>query len=410
VGPLIDLVPLPYTDAVVAVGAAILGLAAGVLGTFAVLRRRSLVGDAIAHSTLPGVCFAFLLTGAKDAGSLIAGAAAAGLLAAVLVVGLERAPRVRADAAIGVVLSAMFSLGVVLLTAIASGADADQAGLERYLFGQAAGLLERDLVVMLALTLAALAVVVAGHRVLRATLFDPAHAASLGVPVRAVDVLVTALLVVAVVVGVRAVGAILMVAMLVVPAVTARQLAGRLWQVLVLAGAVGVGVGVLGALLSVRWGLPTGPVVVLVGVAAATLAVLLAPGRGIAWRAARLRRDRRRAASEGVLVDLETAMHAGPPPTARELELAGGRPRGVLRRALRALDRAGLLARDDDRLRLTEAGAAAAHAALERRALWGAWLEHGWRLSLPDAREPDPSDLRGSLGDGPVDELLRLAR
>jgi manganese/zinc/iron transport system permease protein len=409
VGTLIDLVPLDYTDAVVAIGAAILGLAAGVLGTFAVLRRRSLVGDAVAHATLPGVCIAFLLTGAKDAGSLIAGAAAAGLIAALLVVGLERVPRLRADAAIGVVLSALFSLGIVLLTAIASGSDADQAGLERYLFGQAAGLLERDLVVMAALTGAALLVVVVGHRALRAALFDPAHAASLGLPVRAVDVLVTALLVVAVVVGVRAVGAILMVAMLVVPAVTARQLVGRLWQVLVVAGVVGAAVGVTGALLSERSGLPTGPVVVLVGVAAAALAVLLAPGRGVAWRAARLRRDRRRAAAEGVLVDLETAIHAGPPPTARELELAGGRPRRALARALRDLDRAGLLARDGERLRLTEAGAAAAHVALERRDLWGAWLEHGWRLALPDAREPDPSDLRGSLGDDHVDELLRLA-
>lgn len=409
-GTLIDLVPLDYTDAVVAVGAAILGLAAGVLGTFAVQRRRSLVGDAVAHATLPGVCIAFLLTGAKDAGSLIIGAGIAGLVAALLMVALERVPRLRADASIGVVLSAMFSLGIVLLTAIASGENANQAGLERYLFGQAAGLLERDLVVMAGLTGVSLLVVAVGFRALKAALFDPGHAASLGLPVRAIDVLVTVLLVVAVIIGVRSVGAILMVAMLVVPAVTARQLVGRLWQVLVLAGFVGMAVGVGGALLSERSELPTGPIIVLVAVSAATLAILLAPGRGVVWRAARLYRDRRRANAEGVLVDLETSMHAGPPPTRRELELAGGRPRRVLHRALRDLDRTGLLARDGGRLHLTEAGAAAAHAALERRALWSAWLEHGWRLSLPDAREPDPTDLRASLGDEYVDELLVLAR
>ncbi len=143
-GPLIDLLPLPYTDAVVALGALVLGVVAGVLGTFAVLRQHSLVGDALAHAALPGVCAAFLLTGVKDTAGLLAGAAAAGLLAALLVVVLERGGRLRPDAAIGVVLSSFFSLGIVLLTAIGNRNDADQAGLDRYLFGQAAGLAERD--------------------------------------------------------------------------------------------------------------------------------------------------------------------------------------------------------------------------------------------------------------------------
>lgn len=414
-GRLIDLLPLSYTDAVVVLGAAIIGLAAGVLGTFAVLRHRSLVGDAVAHATLPGVCIAFLVTGAKDAGTLIVGAAAAGVLAALLMVGIERTSRIRPDAAIGVVLSCFFSLGIVLLTAIANGDDANQAGLERYLFGQAAGLLERDLEVMALLTVAALAVVAVGFRALRATLFDPSFAASTGLPVRLLDVLMTCLLVVAVVVGVRAVGAILMVAMLVVPAVAARQLANRLGHVLVLAGALGVGIGVTGALLSERAELPTGPVIVLVGFVLVVAAVLLAPGRGVLWRARRLAGERRRVAVEGVLVDLETAMHAGPPPTEEELDLAGSRPRRALRRALEDLERAGLLRVVDGgggaerRLVLTEAGAAAAHAVLDRRHLWSLWLEHGWRLELPDAREPDPSDLRTSLGDAHADRLLQLA-
>jgi manganese/zinc/iron transport system permease protein len=111
-----------------------------------------------------------------------------------------------------------------------------------------------------------------------------------------------------------------------------------------------------------------------------------------------------------VLIDLEAAMHAGPPPTEEELRLAGGRPRRVVRRGLRDLERAGLLAREDGRLFLNEAGAAAAHAALEDRRLWSAWLEHGWRLEIADAREPDPRDVRGSLGDELTDRLLALSR
>jgi manganese/zinc/iron transport system permease protein len=409
VGGLIDLLPLNYSDAVVVLGAALLGITAGALGVFAVLRRRSLVGDALAHSALPGVCIAFMITGAKDASTLLIGAACAGIVGALAMVGIERTSRIRADAAIGVVLASFFSLGVVLLTAIANGNNANQAGLEKYLFGQAAGLLERDLVVMTVLAAASLGIVALAFRPFKTTLFDPSFAASAGLPVRALEIGMTALLVVAVIVGLRTVGAILMVAMLVVPAVAARQLAGRLATVVPLAAALGAAVGVTGALVSARAQAPTGPVIVLVGVVLVLACVLFAPGRGVLWRYRKLARDRRRTLTEGVLVDLETAVHAGPPLTETELALAGGRSRRTLRRSLRDLDRAGMLDRDGERLFLSESGAAAAHAVLERRELWSAWLEHGWRLALPDAREPDPADLRASLGDDYADRLQTLA-
>lgn len=406
---LIELLPLSYTNAVVLIGSVTIGITAGVLGSFAVLRERSLVGDAIAHATLPGVVIAFIASGAKDASTLAVGAALAGVAAALLIVGIERTGRLRPDAAIGVVLSAFFSLGIVLLTYVANFNNANQAGLDQYLFGQAAGLLEGDLVAMAALCLASLAIVAALLRPLRATLFDAEFAGSIGLPVRALELITMAALVVAVIVGVRTVGAILMVAMLIVPAVTARQFCDRLPTMLVAAGATGAVVGGSGALISESAALPTGPVVVLVGSGAAVCALLFAPRRGVAWNARRLIRDRRRAVTEGVLVDVETALHAGPPPTSTELMLASGRPRRALRRALRDLDRAGILERDGDRILLSEAGAAAAHAVLERRDLWHAWLEYGWKLELPDAREPDPSDLRGGLGDAAVERLRALA-
>ncbi len=408
-GTLIDLVPLPYADAVVAIGAALIGLCAGVLGAFAVMRRRSLVGDALAHSALPGVCVAFLITGAKDPATLLAGAACAGVVGAFAMVGIERTSRIRPDAAIGVVLSSFFSLGIVLLTVIAHREDANQAGLERYLFGQAAGLLERDVELMALLTALALATVAVLLRPLATTLFDPDFAGTAGLRVRALELLMTALLVVAVVVGLRAVGAILMVAMLVVPTTAARQLTDRFGSMLVLAGLIGAAVGVAGSLLAGGGDMPTGPVIVLLGVAVAVACVLVAPGRGVLWRARRLARDRRRALVDGVLVDLETLLHAGPPPTVEELRLATGRPRRALRHALADLDRAGLLARDGERLRLSDEGAGAAHAALDRRRLWTLWLEHGTRLELPDAREPDPRDLAGSIGGDAVARLEELA-
>jgi manganese/zinc/iron transport system permease protein len=379
---------LPYTDTVVVLGAIVLGVTSGVLGAFAVLRRRSLVGDAVAHSTLPGVCVAFLVAGVKDVPGLLVGAAVAGVVAALLMVGIERTGRIAPDTAIGVVLSGFFSLGVVLLTHIASGADADQAGLENYLFGQAAGLLESDVAVMAALGGSGLLVVLVLRRALTTTLFDPAYAGSIGLPVRALEVLMTGLLVVAVVTGVRVVGAILMVAMLVVPTVVARQFADRFPAVLALAGVVGAVVGATGSLAATRAQLPTGPVIVLVGFALTMVAVLGAPGRGVLWRASDLARRRRRVLRDAVLVEPHAPV-GGP----------GDRwARAVLRRR-------GLL---DDR-GLTDAGRAAAEELAERRALWTAWLEHGASVRLPDAREPDPSDLRGSLGDDAVRQLVALS-
>ena len=383
-GGLTALLGLPYTDAVVVAGAIVLGVTSGVLGAFAVLRQRSLVGDAVAHATLPGVCVAFLVAGVKDVPSLLAGAAVAGLVAALLMVAIERTGRLRPDAAIGVVLSGFFSLGVVLLTHISGTGDSDQAGLERYLFGQAAGLLERDVAVMAAVGGAGLVAVAVLRRALTATLFDPAFAGALGLPVRALETLMTALLVIAVVVGVRVVGAILMVAVLVVPTVTARQLADRFGHVLGLAALTGAVVGASGALLATREELPTGPVVVLVGFGVALAALAFAPGRGVVWRAARLARRRRATRRDAVLADPSAPV--GP----------------VLRARLR---RAGLL--DDNGL--TDAGRAAAADLADRRALWSAWLTHGAAVRLPDAREPDPADLRGSLGEDAVRQLRALA-
>lgn len=408
-GPLIAVLPLSYTDAVVAIGGAVLGLVAGVVGVFAVLRERSLVGDALAHSALPGVAVAFLVTGAKDASGLLIGAAVAGLVGAVAMLAVERTGRIRPDAAIGVVLSTAFSLGIVLITYIGSTDDADQAGLSNYLFGQAAGLLERDVTVFAVLALVTVAIVAVAHRPLKTTLFDPGFAGSLGLRVRAVELGMTALLVVAIVVGLRTVGAVLMVALLIVPAVAARQLTDRLAPMLVLAGAVGASVGAGGSLLSTASGTPTGPVIVLLGVAVVLLAVAFAPGRGVVWRARTLRRDRRRVLAEAVLVDLQTLDHAGPPPTPDELGALSARPARALRRALADLDHAGLLDRDGGRLYLSLSGAAAVRTLLERRELWAAWLEHGAELDLPDAREPDPTDLRRSLGDDAADRLAALA-
>src|SRR5262249_9704551 len=155
-----DLFKENYTLCIVALGAATLGVVGGALGAFAVLRRQSLLGDAISHAALPGIALAFLLTGSKAPLVLVLGAAAAGWLSTLLLLGLVQGSRLKSDSALGLVMSVFFGLGLVLLTYIQKLPDAAQAGLDKYLFGQAATTLERDVYTMAGLGLAALLLLV----------------------------------------------------------------------------------------------------------------------------------------------------------------------------------------------------------------------------------------------------------
>ncbi|MBK1784140.1 metal ABC transporter permease [Prauserella cavernicola] len=289
IGWLLDALPLSYPDAVVVVGTAVVGFVAGALGPLAVLRQRSMFGDAMSHGTLAGVAVAFLVTGAKVPEVLLLGAAVSAALAAFAMIALERTGRLRPDAAIGVVLSVSLTLGIVLLTHIGASGNSQQAGLNGYLLGQAAGLVERDIVLALALGAVALTVVLVGFRLLRSATFDPGFTSVAGVPSWAVDAVATGLLALAVVLGVRTVGAILMVALLVAPVVAARQLTKRLSTLVPLSGALGAACGAVGGVVSGRAELPAGPVIVLLATVVAVLSVTFAPRRGIVAKARRRR-------------------------------------------------------------------------------------------------------------------------
>ncbi|MBK8986206.1 MAG: metal ABC transporter permease [Chloroflexi bacterium] len=281
-----------YTLRTVALGAAILGLVSGALGSFAVLRRQSLLGDAISHAALPGVVIAYMLTGSKSPLVLLLGAAAAGLLGTLLMMGITRYTRIKEDSALGIILSAFFGFGLMLLTFLQQNPQARQAGLNTFLFGQAATLLMRDVMVMAAFGGGALALMALFWKEFKLLSFDADFAASLGLPVRLLDVLLTGLLVVAIVIGLQAVGVVLMSAMIVAPAAAARQWTDRLGWMVALAALFGAFAGVVGATISsLGRGLSTGPVVVLVASAIVLFSLFFAANRGLLW--ARLRQTRR---------------------------------------------------------------------------------------------------------------------
>lgn len=290
-GGLLDALPLSYADAVVVVGTAVVGFVAGLLGPLAVLRQRSMFGDAMSHGTLAGVAVAFLVTGAKVPELLLLGAAVSAAVAAFAMIALERTGRLRSDAAIGVVLSVSLTLGIVLLTGISGSGNASQAGLDEYLLGQTAGMVERDIVVALALASVAVVAVGLGFRLLRSATFDPGFTAVAGVRTWVVDAASTGLLALAVVLGVRTVGAILMVALLVAPVVAARQVTSTLAVLMPLSGLVGAASGAVGGLVAGRAELPAGPMIVLLATGLAVLSVVFAPRRGVV---AKLTRGRAR--------------------------------------------------------------------------------------------------------------------
>ncbi len=295
-----------YTLRTVAQGSATLGIVSGALGTYAVLRKQSLLGDAISHAAWPGIALAFLLTGSKAPLVLVLGAAAAGWIGTLFVMGIVNTTRIKDDSALGLVLSVFFGFGLVLLTAfIQKMPNANQAGLDKFLFGQAAALMERDVKTMALLGIIALLIMMVFWKDFKLLSFDPDFGASLGFRMRWLDVLLTTLIVIAIVLGLQTVGVVLMSAMVVAPAAAARQWTDRLGVMVILSALFGAVAGVSGALISSSTArIPTGPTIVLCISAIVLVSMTLAPNRGLVWNWIRHQRNRRQLRVEMVLDDL----------------------------------------------------------------------------------------------------------
>lgn len=294
------LLQMGYNATLVALGAASLGVAAGATGTFLFLRKRSLVSDAISHATLPGIGLAFLVMVALGGDGrwlpgLLAGSALSALAGLLCVTWLTRHTRLAEDAAIGAVLSVFFGAGIVILTVIQTLSSGRQAGLETFLLGSTAGMLLSD-----ALTLAiggtlVLALALLLRRPMIQVAFDPGYAETAGTSVSRTDFLTMALVMAITVVGLKIVGLIMIVALLIIPAVTARFWTNRAEYVVALAGLFGGLAGYVGAAISATApALPTGPIIVLIGFVLFTVSLLVAPGRGVLAAALRYRRFQRR--------------------------------------------------------------------------------------------------------------------
>jgi manganese/zinc/iron transport system permease protein len=292
-----------YNTIVVLAGTSVLGAGAGLAGCFAVLRRRALLGDALAHAGLPGICLGFLVWQERSLPVMLCGALATGLLGVLVVSLLRRYTRIKEDAAIGIVLSVFFAAGTSLSRFIQTGTTGgSRAGLDSYTLGAAAGMRAQDVYLIAGVSAACLLLIVACYKEFKVVAFDPGFARVQGWPAVALDLLLTALVAVMVVIGLPAVGVVLMAALLIIPAVAARFWTERLSGVLALSALMGAAIGSIGTALSSRFSLtPAGPVIVLVGAVVFFISMLAAPRRGIL--ALRLSQSAfaRRFAEQGVL-------------------------------------------------------------------------------------------------------------
>ncbi|SEN44201.1 manganese/zinc/iron transport system permease protein [Pseudorhodobacter antarcticus] len=279
-----------YNATLVTLGAGALGLATGAVGSFLFLRRRSLVPDAMAHATLPGVGIAFLIMVALGGDGrflpgLLLGAGVSSLLGLWVLQGLVRGTRLPEDAAIGIVLSTFYGAGIVLLTFIQGLGAGRQAGLEGFLLGSTAGMLQADVYLIGAGGLLVLAALFVMRRLLVMVAFDPGFALGIGLRPALIDAVLMGLVLAVVLLGIRVVGAILVVALLITPAVAARMWTDRAGLMALIAAAIGGAAGFGGAAISAAVpGVPTGALIVALAFGAFLVSAVIAPRRGLLGR------------------------------------------------------------------------------------------------------------------------------
>lgn len=382
-------------------GTSLLGATAGVIGCFAVLRRRALVGDVLAHAALPGICLAFLVMGQRQVAGLLLGGLIAGLLALVCMQVATQGTRTKSDAATAIVLSTFFAAGVVLLSIIQRRpGGASQSGLSSYIYGQAATLTRADVALIALVAVVSLGIVVLLYKEFKLVSFDPDFAHSQGWPTRRLDLLLMGTLAVVTVAGLPAAGVVLMAALLIVPGAAARFWSDRLSRVLGLSAAFGCLASALGTAVSAGWhrgwwgaaeraeasaGWPTGPLIVLSAVVLFAVSALFAPRRGVVARSWSQWQLRRQTSGEHLLRALyelsETALPERPSLSlAALIDYRAWSPREVGRLVAWAT-RQGWLESTAGCVRLTPAGLERAAAVTRRHRLWELYLIRDARVA-----------------------------
>jgi ABC-type Mn2+/Zn2+ transport system permease subunit/Mn-dependent DtxR family transcriptional regulator len=394
-------------------GSMLLGVTCGLLGSFIVVRKMALVGDALSHAVLPGVAIGFLWNMSKDPVAIFIGATVAGLLGTVVVRLIKDTTRLKEDAALGLVLATFFGVGTCLLTRIQRLPTGNKSGIDKFLFGQAAAMSAADVQLMAIVTAVTIIVVAVLYKEFLVTSFDSQFAVVSGFPAGLIHYGLMLLLAFAVVIALQAVGVVLVSAMLITPAAAAYLLTDRMHRMLLLSSLFGLASGACGAFISFLGpSFPTGPFMVLSSSAVFVLAFVFGPRHGVVnrwWRArSRAARIGRENTLKSIYHVLEGRDFKGEGVSLREL---AERRRETVEEAARQaenLRRHGMatLHEEGNSIFLTPAGSQLACNIVRNHRLWELYLTNAAHIAADHVHD-DAEKIEHVLGDETVRQLER---
>jgi len=359
---------------------------AAVVGVFMYLQKRALIGDTVSHAILPGICLAFMFTQTKDPLFLLIGATLSGLLGLFSVNYLARHTHIKPDAALAIVLSVFYGLGILLLTFIQKSGSAAQSGLDKFLFGKAAALVQEDVIVFGISSLVLITTVIMWYRPLKIITFDRDFAVTSGIRVKWLEGMLYFLTVLAIAIGIQAIGVVLMAALLIAPAVAARYWTHKLNWILILAVIFAAISGMIGAYISYLIPkMPTGPWVVVILALFAFLSLLLGTAKGTILRWIRYIVYRRKMLKENILKCLyQLGEKDGKYDAYRDFDEIRQRryiPDTDLQRGGRMLASQGFIDQKKQEMKLTPAGLTEGERIVRIHRLWELYLTT--HLNLP---------------------------
>jgi len=363
----------------VAIGSVLLTASSAIVGTFTFLHKKSLIGDAIAHAVLPGICLGFILSGTKNPVYLIIGAFITGWISLMAVEFITRHSRIKDDTAIGLILSVFFGIGILMLTVIQKTGNAAQSGLDHFLFGKAAALVGDDLFTFGIVAVILLVAVFLLFKEFSLLAFDKDYAQAIGLPVKWIQLTLTSLIVLAVVIGIQAVGVVLMAAILITPAAAARFWTNKINVLVFMASIFGALSGLSGAYISyIAPAMPTGPWIVIVISTIAFISFFFAPQRGVISRMIRQNAIRKTINDENVLKVLynlgEESKNFFIPRSLAEITIRRKFSVDVLLKVLRRLQAQGYTKRNGTLWTLTEEGKTKGQRVVKIHRLWELYL------------------------------------
>lgn len=364
------------------VASLMVGVSCGLIGTYIMLRRLSLIGDALAHAVLPGVVIGFMVAG-KGALSLFVGALTAGILTSILISFVERNSKIKEDTSIGIIFTGAFALGILLVSQLKQV----HIDLSSYLFGDVLGVSDSDLVLSSIITVVIIISVVLFYKQLLVTSFDPTMAHIIGISTAVVHYFLMTLLSMSIVAGLQSVGVILIIAMLITPPATAFLLTDKLKRLLLLSCFFGVLSSVIGLYLSYHLNFASGASIVLVSVFFFAMAFLFSPKEGIVIKGFRRRKNSRMHLIEDVIKQMNMYVPVNTADLTGTLSDKLGIPASKIQSVLGRIKNMELIEFTNGNFSLTEKGKKVADRLIRSHRLWETYITEKHIVNIEDIHQ-----------------------